>query len=114
MLQQRQLTAARERAAFEQQMREKAEENSRLTLEAIAMITGGDSHCETLLSSPDAKGRISAMINYEGKYPCYDVVVTLDDLTARGAWMHSELAAGRQSFPERSLVDRFVKSRLAI
>lgn len=108
LMQKRQVAAARERAAFESVMREKAEDNLKQTQEAINMITGGDAYCATSLSMPTPDGEIVAMLDHEGKYPCYDVVVGFNNLTARLAWMKAEEAKGHPPFPKPGEIhDRF-------
>ncbi len=72
---------------FEQELREKSEENSRLNRkiaelneELVKNVLGGDSFCYLTFSIGDLSGDPFVILISEGKYPLYDVSIDMVDL----------------------------------
>jgi hypothetical protein len=82
------LAAAIRQTQFERELRLRTDE-------AIASITGGDSYCEVnasiAMDSGTQANQWDLMISNNGKYPVYDIQVSIEDITKRMAQMADEI-----------------------
>jgi len=73
--------SAKERVAFEQELRAKSDEIAELNRTVSSNVTGGDSYCYLFISNPSKRNsRAMVIVMTEGRFPLYDVNVKLDDV----------------------------------
>lgn len=75
-----QVKAAEQRTQYERELKEKAEENAKLSREIAASVTGGDTFAY-LLPAPhlSSKNQVTFLLNRDGDYPLYDVEIRITD-----------------------------------
>ncbi len=88
------IISANARLEFEKDLREKNNEIANLNKQIAATVTGGDSYCHLMVTSPGLKSKVAdLLLMHEGKYPVYDVSIKIDDVD----YMMQLLHAGQES-----------------
>jgi hypothetical protein len=99
-----QAKSAEQRGGLERQLKEKADENAKLSREIAASVTGGDTFAY-LLPAPGlgSKDSIALLLNRDGDYPLYDVEIRISDQAKVDEFMRRHFDSSGTAKPGFSL-----------
>lgn len=99
-----QAKSAEQRGDLERQLKEKAEENVRLSREIAASVTGGDTFAY-LLPAPGLsfKDSVTLLLNRDGDYPLYDVEIRISDQAKVDEFVRRHFDPSGKARPDFSL-----------